>query len=66
LVPYLLGDVQKSEKEEECSDIEKMEGSGDSKGQIPIEGGVAIETIKRIATDLRMAQEKGQNWISMR
>jgi hypothetical protein len=61
-----LGDVQKSEKEEECSDIEKREGSGDSKGQIPIEGGVAIERIERTATDLRMAHEKGENRISMR
>jgi hypothetical protein len=32
-----LGDLQKIEKEEECSDIEKREGSGGSKSQTPRE-----------------------------
>jgi hypothetical protein len=37
--PYSLGCLQKNENEEECSDIEKSEGSGDSKSQTPIERG---------------------------
>jgi hypothetical protein len=35
-MPLLLGGLQKTEKEEECSDIEKREESGDSKSQTPI------------------------------
>jgi hypothetical protein len=63
LVLHLFGSLQNIEKEEECSDIEKREGSGSSKSQTPIEKeAVAIE---RTADDLRRAQEKGQNWISM-
>jgi hypothetical protein len=34
-----LGGLQKREKEEECSDIEKREGSGGSKSEKPIERG---------------------------
>jgi hypothetical protein len=39
-----LGGLQKIEKEEACSDIEKRAGSGDSKSQTPIdrEGGHRI------------------------
>jgi hypothetical protein len=36
-VPHLLGSHQKRETEEECSDIETREASGDSKSQTPIE-----------------------------
>jgi hypothetical protein len=58
-----LGGLQKIEKEEEFSDIEKREGSGRSESEAPIEReSVAIE---RTAKDLRMARKRGQNWISM-
>jgi hypothetical protein len=64
--PHPFGGLQNIEKEEECSHIEKREGSGDSKSQTPIDReGVAIERIERTAKDLRMAQQKGQNWMSM-
>jgi hypothetical protein len=33
VVPHVLGGLQKTEKEEECSDIEKREEPGDSKSQ---------------------------------
>jgi hypothetical protein len=57
--------LQKIEREEECSDIEKREGSGSWKSQTPIERG-GMEGIERTAEDLRMAHKKGQNWISIR
>jgi hypothetical protein len=61
------GGVPKREKEGERSDIEKREGSGDSKSQTPIEKErVAIERIERAPEELRVAHKKGQNWISMR
>jgi hypothetical protein len=66
-VPHLFGGVQNIEKEEECTDTEKREGSGDSKSQTPIDReGMAIERIERTAEDLRMAHNNGQNWMSMR
>jgi hypothetical protein len=37
IMPLLLGGLQKTEKEDECSDIEKREGSGGSQSQVPIE-----------------------------
>jgi hypothetical protein len=39
LEPHLLGGLQTIEKEEECSYVEKMEGSGRSKSRTPIETG---------------------------
>jgi hypothetical protein len=36
-VSHLFGGLQKTELEEECSDIEKREESGGSKSQTPIE-----------------------------
>jgi hypothetical protein len=55
------------EKENECSHLEKREGSGGSKSQAPIEKeGVATARMERTAEDLRMARKKGQNWISIR
>jgi hypothetical protein len=67
LVPHLLGGLQNTKKEEECSDIEKSEGSGSWKGQTPLEiEGAAIERTEKTAEDLRMADKKGQDWLSMR
>jgi hypothetical protein len=58
----LFGGVLTIEKEEECSDVEKREGPGDSKSQTPTEKeGVAIERIERTAEDLRTAQKKGED-----
>jgi hypothetical protein len=65
-VPHLLGGLQKREKEEECSDIEKREGLGHSKSQTPIERAVAIERIERTGEALRRADKRGQNQIMMR
>jgi hypothetical protein len=62
-----LGVLQTIESEEECSDIEKREGSGDSKSQTFIDReGMAIERIEWTAEDLRMAHKNGQDWIWMR
>jgi hypothetical protein len=62
----LLGGPQKFEKYEECSDIEKREGSGDLESQRPIEGqAMAIDRIERTAEDLRRANTEGQNLTSM-
>jgi hypothetical protein len=36
-MPHLFGGLQKTGKEEECSDIEKREESGGSKSQTRIE-----------------------------
>jgi hypothetical protein len=59
-----LGRLQKIEKEEELSDIEKRDGSGGSKSQTSIERErVAIE---RTAKDLRVAHKNGQNWVPIR
>jgi hypothetical protein len=57
----LLGRLQKSENEEQMLDIQKREGSGDSKSQTPIEAkAVAIETIERTADDLLSDHKTGQ------
>jgi hypothetical protein len=67
LVPYLLGGLQNTEKEEGCSDIEKSEGSSSWKSQTLLEmEGAAIERIEKTTEDLRMAHKKGQDWLSMR
>jgi hypothetical protein len=68
LVPHLLGGLQTIEnQEEECSDIEKREGSGCSKSQTPISrNGLTIERIERTAEDFRTSHKKRQNRISMR
>jgi hypothetical protein len=61
LVPHLLGGLQNTEKEGKCSDIEKREGPGGSKGQTPIErDGAAIERIERTVKDLRMTHKNGR------
>jgi hypothetical protein len=65
--PHLLGVFQKTEKEEECSDIKKREGSGGSKSQIPLEReAMAIERIERTGEDHRRDHKAGQNRIRMR
>jgi hypothetical protein len=62
-----LEGLQNIEKEEESSKSKKTEGSGGWKSQTPIEReGAVIERIERTAEDLGMAEETGQNWISMR
>jgi hypothetical protein len=62
-----LESLQKIEKEEELSDIEKREGSGGPESEAPIDReGVVIERIERTAKDLRIAHKQGQNWISRR
>jgi hypothetical protein len=51
-----LGDLQKIEKDEECSDIDNREGSGGWKGEKPIEKErVAIDRIEMRVNDLRRA-----------
>jgi hypothetical protein len=64
-VSHLLGGLQTIEEEEDFSDIEKREGTGDSKSQTPTERRGAIEKIKRTARDLCIAHKQGENWISI-
>jgi hypothetical protein len=62
-----LRPLQKIEKEEECSDIEKREGFGGSKSQTPMaREALVIKRIERTAEDLGRTDKTGQNWISMR
>jgi hypothetical protein len=59
--------VQKNEKEEELLDIQKREGSGGSKSETFIEmETVGIETIEKMAEDVRRDHRKGQSGIWMR
>jgi hypothetical protein len=58
LVPHLLGGLQNIEKEEECSDIGKKEGSGDSKSQTPIERRGGNSKNRKAAENLRIAQNE--------
>jgi hypothetical protein len=61
-----LGGLQNIDNQENLSDIKKREGSGGSKSQTPVEKeGMAIEKIEKTAEGLRIAHNKGQNWISM-
>jgi hypothetical protein len=45
-VDISFDEIQKSEKEYECFDIEKREGSGSPKFQSPLDAGVAIERVE--------------------
>jgi hypothetical protein len=54
-------------RKKEMLDIQKMEGSGGSKSEAPIEmEAAAIETMDGTAEDLRRNDKKRQNWVSMR
>jgi hypothetical protein len=46
-----LGGLQKSVKDEECSDIEKREGSGRSKSQTPL-GVTVLERMEKTGQHL--------------
>jgi ribosomal protein L44E len=66
-VLHLLRGLQNIENEEECSDMEKREESSGLKSQRRIERQeVGIEGTERRAEDVRRADEKRQNRISMR
>jgi hypothetical protein len=59
-VPHVLGGLQKTEKDEEYSDIKKREGFGNLKSQTPLDReGVAIERIEWTDKYLRMAHKNG-------
>jgi hypothetical protein len=59
--------LQKKENEEEMLDIQRREGSGDSKSETLIGmKAVAMETVERAAEGLHRARKRGQNWIWMR
>jgi hypothetical protein len=63
----LLGVVQKNENEEEMLDNQKRERYGGSKSETPIEmEAMAIETIERMAEDVRRDHRMGHNRIWMR
>jgi hypothetical protein len=60
----LLGVVHKNENEKEMLDIQKREGSGCSKSEMPIGmKAAAMETMERTAEDLHGDHNTGQNSI---
>jgi hypothetical protein len=59
MVPHLLGCLQKIEKEEECSDIEKREGLGHSKSETPIKRGGGNRNNRKDSRGALHGRDKG-------
>jgi hypothetical protein len=66
VAPHFLGVVQKNDNEDECLDIEKMEGSGGGRRDWHIEAEIwAIERIERTGKHLRSDERGGKKMESM-